>query len=150
MSPARSDYGRYLQALHLANPVTDWDVLARSQGQRVGDEIRLVVEPAVASDGSTGSTFVVNGLRHGLHEDPAVETLQRLTSGQCLLLVDQPDNPVDSNALLVSENDGVALGWVPSALIDYVRTVRHLREPQLVVDHVNGPEVPPHTGCWSR
>jgi hypothetical protein len=77
----------------------------------VGDEIRLVVEPAVASDGSTGS--------------------------------DQPDNPVDSNALLVSENDGVALGWVPSALIDYVRTVRHLGEPQLVVEHMNGPDVPP-------
>jgi len=55
----------------------------------------------------------------------------------------QPDNPVDSNALLVSENDSVALGWVPSALVDDVRTVRHLREPQLVVEHVNGPDVPP-------
>ena len=149
MSPARSDCGRYLQALHLANPVTDWDVLARSQGQRVGDEIRLVVEPAVASDGSTGSTFVVNGLRHGLHEDPAVETLQRLTSGQCLLLVDQPDNPVDSNALLFSEN--TASRWVGSrARSSTMSAPCALREPQLVVDHVNGPEVPPHTGCWSR
>ena len=145
MSTKRADYSRYLQSLLLSDAATEWEILARSQGQREGDGIRVFLEPEVASDGQTATTFFVHGVRHRLQDDPsAVEgALDRLAPGQSLRLVDEPDNPVDRRALLVSEDDGVALGWVPSVLLDYVHAVRAHGEPRLVVDHVNGRDVPP-------
>lgn len=143
MSPNRPDYPRYLRSLRLPADSTGWSILGRSQGSREGDGIRLFPEPVVDEDGATRSTFFVNGLRHRMAQDPAVgSALERLEPGQELFLVEEPDNPVDQQALLVTAEDGVALAWVPSLMLDYVHEVRATGAIRLVVEAVNGGDVP--------
>jgi len=141
MSPSRPDFPRYLRSLLLTPSATERDILARSQGQREGDGIRVFVEPAVDDSGRTEATFLVHGVRHRLHADPRVEqVLRALVPDEQLRLVDEPDNPADPRAVLVSHRSGVALGWVPSVLLAYVHVVS---EAQVRVLHANGPDVPP-------
>jgi len=145
MDARRPDYGRYLTQLHLPEDAEPFELLGRSGGHRKGDTIQLCPEPFVAPDGSTRSVFLVNGVRHVLEADPAAE--QRFASlqpGERLMLVDEPDNTWNNRAILVSVRDGHRLGWVPDLLLEYVHTVRDQGEPSLVVEHVNGPEAPPH------
>lgn len=141
MSPSRPDFPRYLQSLFLPPSATAWEILGRSQGQREGDGIRVFVEPAVDDSGLTEATLLVHGVRHRLRADPSVEqALRTLVPGEELRLVDEPDNPADPQAVLVSHRSGVALGWVPSVLLPYVHTVS---DPQVRVVRRNGPDVPP-------
>jgi hypothetical protein len=143
MRPSRPDYSRYLRSLRLPADSTDWAILGRSQGSREGDGIRLFPEPLVDEDGATRSTFFVNGLRHRMAQDPAVGlALDRLRQGQELRIVEEPDNPVDQRALLVTPEGGVALAWVPSLMLDYVHEVRATGATKLVVEAVNGDDVP--------
>jgi len=143
MSPSRPDYPRYLQSLRLPANSTGWAILGRSQGSREGDGIRLFPEPAVDEEGATRSTFFVSGLRHRLAQDPTVSlALNRLQGGQDLRIVDEPDNPVDQRALLVIPHGGVALAWVPRLMLDYVHDVRAASPVRLVVEAVNGDDVP--------
>lgn len=144
MRPSRPDYARYLRSLALGDAASAWSILARSQGARVGDTIRVFPEPEVDDSGRTRSTFFANGIRHRLRNDSAVgPTLDALTPGTELTLVDEPDNPVNPLAIQLTERGGVALGWVPDVLLDYVRTVRAVAEPTVTVVAVNGPDVPP-------
>jgi len=146
MGARRPDYGRYLMQLHLGpEDAEPFELLGRSGGHRMGDTIQVCPEPFVAPNGSTQSVFLVNGVRHVLDEDAAAE--QRFASlqpGERLALIDEPDNSWNGRAILVSARDGQRLGWVPDLLLDYVHTVRDQGELSLVVEHVNGPEVPPH------
>lgn len=143
MSPSRPDYSRYLQSLRLPADSTGWSILGRSQGNREGDGIRLFPEPLVDEDGATRSTFFVNGLRHRMAQDPTVgPTLDGLQPGQELLIVEEADNPVDQRALLVTLDGGRALAWVPSLMLDYVHEVRATGAMRLVVEAVNGNDVP--------
>jgi hypothetical protein len=59
------------------------------------------------------------------------------------LLVDDPSNPVNRRAVLVSAVDQVPLGWVPEPLLEYVRQVRDSGDCSLTVVRANGPEVGP-------
>ncbi len=145
MDARRPDYGRYLTQLHLPEDAEPFELLGRSAGHRKGDTIQLCPEPFVAPDGSTRSIFLVNGVRHVLAADPTAEQrFESLQPGERLVLVDEPDNEWNTRAILVSARDGQRLGWVPDLLLDYVHTVRDQAEPSLVVEHVNGPEAPPH------
>jgi hypothetical protein len=145
MDARRPDYGRYLSQLHLSEGAEPFELLGRSGGHRKGDTIQLCPEPDVAPNGSTRSIFLVNGVRYVLAADSAAD--QRFASlrpRERLILVDEPDNDWNKRAVLVSARDGQRLGWVPDLLLDYVHTVRDQGEPSLVVEHVNGPEAPPH------
>jgi hypothetical protein len=145
MDARRPDYGRYLSQLHLSEDAEPFELLGRSGGHRKGDTIQLFAEPLVAPDGSTRAIFLVNGVRDVLAADPAAE--QRFVSlrqGERLVLVDEPDNFRNNQAILVRARDGQRLGWVPDLLLDYVHTVRKQGEPSLVIEHMNRPEVPPH------
>jgi hypothetical protein len=145
MDARRPDYGRHLTRLRLSGNAEPLEVLGRSGGRRMGDTIQLCPEPLVAPDGATCSIFLVNGVRHVLAKDPAAEQrFALLRRGEPLALVDEPDNPWNKRAILVSARDGQRLGWVPDLLLDYVHTVRDWSAPALVIEHVNGPEVPPH------
>ncbi len=72
MRPSRPDYAPYLHSLALDDTATAWSILARSQGARVGDNIRVLPEPEVDDAGRTRSTFFANGIRHRLRHDSAL------------------------------------------------------------------------------
>lgn len=146
MRPSRPDYAAYLQSLALADDATAWQILARSQGARAGDTTRVFPEPEVTSSGRTHHTFFANGVRHAIAEDPAVESaLSDLRPGAAVHLRDQPDNPVNPvnpRAVQVVNDAGIALGWVPDVLLDYLAAVRCVGEPAITVTTVNGADVP--------
>lgn len=144
MRASRPDFADYRQALRLDADASDWSILGRSQGQREGDGIRVFPEPDVDETGVTTSTFFVSGLRHRMRVDPQVAVaLGSLAAGDQLTVVDEPDNNDDASALLVVERTGVALAWVPSVLLGYVRAIRSHDAPELTVLGTNGPDVPP-------
>jgi hypothetical protein len=144
MSPSRPDYPRYIEALWLPPDATAWAVLARSQGQREGDGIRVFVEPLVDEDGSTRSTFLVHGVRHRLRQDPRVEAaLAALAQGEDLVLIDEPDNPADPRAVLITDQGRIPLGWVPSVLLPYVHTALAVGATSVRVEKVNDSNTPP-------
>ncbi len=145
MDPRRPDYARYLTRLHLPEDARPLELLARSGGHRMGDMIQLCPQPFVSSNGLTHSVFLVNGIRHVLDEDPAAERrFALLRPGEPLALIEEPDNPWNRRAIVVTARDGQRLGWVPDLLLDYVHTVQDQGEPSLTVEQVNGPEAPPH------
>ena len=144
MRSSRPDYGRFLQALGLDPDSARWAVLGRSQGQREGDGIRLFPEPLVTSAGETGSTFFVSGLRHRMAADPAVgAALDALRLGDRLDLRDDRSNREDSRALLVEQQSGVTIAWIPSLLLDWVHVLRDYGPVDVLVAGRNGADVPP-------
>lgn len=143
MRPSRPDYGPYLHSLALAADADSWQILARSQGARVGDTTRVFPEPEVTDSGRTRHTFFVNGVRHALRDDPAAErSLSALRVGADVQLHDQPDNPINQLAIQVATSEAVVLGWVPDVLLDYVAIAREVCEPSVTVTMVNGMDVP--------
>jgi hypothetical protein len=145
MSPRRPDYSRYLRSLDLGDTASTWEQIARTEGRLAGDTIHLVPEPAVEPDGTTSGCFLVAGIRHRM-PDPAVRdaVLARLRPGDILKLRDEPSNPVNPRAILVSQADEVDLGWVPNMLVEYLHEVRESGHETVRVRHVNGPSAPVH------
>lgn len=138
MSPRRPDFRAFLDQLDLAPGATPWEQLARSEGRSIGDTVQVFPVPAVESDGSTTCMFLVHGVRY-CNEG----RLPPLAAGQEVLLSDEPANPKNPLAVQVVVG-GTAIGWVPDLLLDHVRAVRDLGNAQAIVQHVNGPEAPPH------
>lgn len=144
MRASRPDFPKFLESLRLTDEANDWQILARSQGQREGDGIRVLMEPGVDVSGNTNAIFLVHGVRHRLNDDPGVDTvLSMLKHGDQLKLVNEPLNPVDSLAILVSNDGGTTLGWVPSVLLPYVHRAQESGALQVTVLQSSGPTVPP-------
>ena len=138
MSPRRPDFREFLHQLHLAPGATPWEQLARSEGRSTGDTVQVFPVPDVESDGSTTCMFLVHGVRYcndGRLPPLAVE--------QEVQLSDEPTNPKNPLAVHVVVGD-VPIGWVPDLLLDYVREVRDVGGARVMVQHVNGPQAPPH------
>ena len=76
------------------------------------------------------------------HRSAAEQTaVDALADEDGLLLVAEPDNPVDPEALLVTTVGGTALGWVPAPLLPLLDLGTDVRAS---VAHVNGSDSPPH------
>ncbi len=88
--------------------------------------------PAVRPDGTTTCRFLVHGIRY-----VASGGLSRLTSGDPLTLPDEPENPVNTQAVLVCTHQGEPLGYVPDLL-------QGTAPVELTVEHINGSEAPVH------
>jgi hypothetical protein len=142
MSARRPDRATYLEALDLSEDSEPWEVLMRSGGRRAGDTIEVLPEPAVLPGGETRCTFLVHGVRHCGPD--ASDTIRQLRPGHLLKLRWEPENPVNERAVLVLNDSGVALGYVPDPLVDYVHTVIDTGEYRLSVVRANGPEVGSH------
>jgi hypothetical protein len=139
----RPDYQDYLDALALPRTADPLEILGRSGGWRRADKVQVVEVPGVMAGGSTRHVFLVHGTRFAAVRDPAVEVaLARLSAGDTLHVIPEPDNPVNSKALEVSTAEGARVGWVPDLLIGYVSTVLHQGPATLVVTRVNGPDLP--------
>ncbi|MBG0816016.1 hypothetical protein [Planomonospora sp. ID82291] len=140
MDSRRPDYRRYLTVLGLSGGASPMTVLGRSGGRRAGDSIFLVPEPCVEEDGRTSAAFFVHGSRHRPGAESCISVLHE---GELLDLRDDPSNPVNQRALLVTR-EGTELGWVPDLLLDYVHHVRDAGAMTIRVAQVNGSDVPPN------
>jgi len=143
MDPKRRDYIRYLETLGLGEDAAPMEVLGRSGGVRQGDAIMLFPEPVVHPNGSTKYSFLVHGVRH-MAKFGVEERIARLKQGEELTLMDEPSNPFNPRALVVTNSGNHSLGWVPNLLLDYVHKVRDTATARLLVEHTNGPGVPWH------
>lgn len=140
MSPRRPDFHQFLHQLDLDENASPWEQLARSEGRSNGDTVQVFPTPTVHRDGSTTSRFLVHGIRHVNDGN-----LPRLAPGDILELHDEPMNPKNAAAVQVWTSDGRALGYVPDLLLEHVSVLRSAGSaPTLVVEHVNGSDVPPH------
>lgn len=140
MDPRRPDRPRWLASLGLDGDPEVMEILARSGGRREGDHLELLAVPRVEHDGRTRTSFLVHGVSHA----DSVADIDRLVVGDRLDLVDDPDNPVNARALVVSSVDGSRLGWVPDPLVEFVRHVRSHGECEVRVLRVNPADLGPH------
>jgi hypothetical protein len=159
MDPRRPDHERYVKRLGLRVDATPWEQMSRSGGAREGDVLQLFPEPIVHEDGRITCKFLVHGIRHmssGTHvldgQEISVDhkdiedRLSSLRQGQNLRLVREPTNPVNSQAIVITMEDGFPLGWVPDLLLSDFREMTH-DDPgnaNVTVDHVNGADTPSH------
>lgn len=151
MDPRRPDFQDYVRALDLPDEPDPLDLLARSEGVLKGDRVAVVEEPHVHPDGRTDHVFVVRGLRFALGDPVQRErVLAGLVPRTPLAVGADHQNPVNSQALRLSAPDGAAIGWVPDALLPYVRAVVGGSGGQVLVQRRNGPDVPPHLRLLAR
>lgn len=129
-----------------ATPV---ELLARSWGRSTHDTIQIVPEPELHSDGSFSRLFLVSGVSHAdeAHPERVSSRVATLKAGRELDLRDEPDNPVDSRAILV-EASGHRLGWIPAYLVEEVHKFRDRVEVR--VERANGSGTPWHLRLLCR
>lgn len=160
MDPRRPDYDRYLARLGLEGEPGPLEQIARSQGRRQGDTIQLLPVPA-AGDELT-FLFLVNGVRHvpdrplmlgdgeiHVSRGQVEDALGQLRQGDDLGLVNEPQNPVNPQAVLVTASS-VPVGWVPDLLTEDLHQLRDRAEVTVTVAHVNGQDAPWHLRLLAR
>jgi hypothetical protein len=118
------------------------EVLSRTAGLRQGDRIELTPMPTwSAVDRRTSAVFLAHGVRH--HEG-ARERIAQLRPGDPLDLRPDRANPVNTQALAVTDCEGHDLGWLPDPLLAYSHEVRRSGNETLQVVVANGVDVDPH------
>lgn len=135
MSPRRPDRGVVMEALGLGLDAGPFEVLARSGGRRVGDTIELVPVPDHGTRRVTVDYFV-HGVRY--MTDHAQHRITSLGAGARLILLPEPTNQVERRAILVTDEDQLRLGYVPTPLLDLICSIE---EPTTTVLRANRPEV---------
>lgn len=136
MSPRRPDREFVLRALGLGLDAEPFEVLARSGGRRVGDTIELVPVPVPDDDGFVSVDYFVHGVRYMSAE--AQRRITGLHEGDQLTLVPDPENEVESRAVLVTDDGELRLGYVPTPLLDVIHAIDG---PKSVVLQANAPDV---------
>lgn len=136
ISSRRPDRQESLAALGLPLDAAPFEVLARSQGQRVGDTIELLPAPFAEPGSSVSFTFLAHGVRHLPTRNQA--RIETLTPGEPLRLQCDAGNEVNPKAQIVTDLDDLWLGWMPDPLINVVESVEHL---SLSVERSNGADV---------
>ena len=120
---SRKDYGEYMSALGLTpdeartNPFT---LLARSEGRMVTDWFETFAKP-VPKNGRYDIPFFLRGLRRFLkngeeHFNLVVGRVKALAPGEELLLMPDPQNPADPDAVAVRTADKMLIGHCPRYL----------------------------------
>ena len=139
MSANRPDRARSLDAVGLGPEAEPFEILSRTGGRRVGDEVELIPLPQ-PDNGTVEVRFLVHGIRHRPEEDRAV--IDTLGREEELQLVPEPINEHDPTAVRVETRAGVHLGYVPMPLSEAItRSLVRGRSFGTVVDCRNGPEV---------
>lgn len=132
--PERFESLEHLGLSHEAGP---FQILAVSGGGRTGDTYELTPLPP---SGPVSLPFLVHGIRYLTEAERAV--IDTLEPGQHLDLCEEPENPADGRALVVTR-DGGRLGYVPTPLLEYVHNIMG-REYGLTVERVNPASVGLH------
>ena len=115
MSPRRASYPQYCSWLGLSEVPTPMEILARSGGGRATDTFH-VVDDFRPVDGQVEGFFLASGVRHKASDN----ALSNLCEDERLLLVPEPDNQVNPQAILLSAASGELVGYVPDWLLDDV------------------------------
>lgn len=145
LSPHRPDYSEHLRRLDLSETAGPWEQLARTEGRLASDTIQVLPEPMVGPSGATYARFLVAGIRHKLQDEvERNRVLAALHEGDSLEIVDEPSNPKNPRAMLVSARHDGPIGWVPDMLVDYLHKARVFGPVRLSVVQANGPEAPMH------
>lgn len=138
MSTSRPDRAAWLESLGLTDGATEFTILGRSLGHRVGDDFELYPEPHVDFSRKLVSVELpLHGLRY--HPD-GEEALARnlLSPGDSLLVRREPENSYDPYAQAVFLVDGTQLGYIPAPALRYLKRAGLLNgEPTATVVHVN-------------
>lgn len=151
MDSRRPDFADYVAALGLTRAAGEIELLARSSGNRIGDTVRLSLDPVVGDDGRCQYDFPVHGVRHVREGAQAEAAISALRTGERLSLRTEPDNPVNPRALQVATEDGaIALGWVPDLLLDFVHLLRESGPVDVSVLHANRADQPKHLSLFVR
>lgn len=151
MSRNRPDYSSHLRSLDLDLDAEPFEILARTSGHRETDAIEVFPEPE--RDSLTGDSFCrffVRGLRY--HEG-AFEAAGELKPGMALMLVPEPSNAVDPTAIIVTDERGRRLGYVPRYLTDFVANAMDVCPPdsvRLIVEHIGGNDAGRHVRLMVR
>lgn len=162
MDPRRPDYQRYVQNLGLEGDPGPWEQIARSQGRREGDTIQLFPEPQVTGD-EVRCLFLVHGMRH-VHKGPKtlngttvhvtreqIETaLSKLRPGHELGIVAEPGNEKNPDAVVVTAEPLVPIGWVPDLLVEDLHRLEERARVTVTAEHINGPDAPWHMRLLAR
>jgi transcriptional regulator with XRE-family HTH domain len=153
VSAAQPGFDDLISALGLdRESATPVELLARSWGRSSHDTIQIVPEPIAHADGTVSRFFLVSGVSHVDENNPGKvsKLISKLKPGQELLLRDEPDNPVNSDALMI-EADGQQVGWMPDYLLGAVRKAQsEATSVDVVVEHANGPATPWHLRLLCR
>lgn len=150
VATAEPGFDDLVDALGLSrDTATPVELLARSWGRSAHDTIQIVPEPELHSDGSSSRLFLVSGVSHADEDHPeqVSKLVAKLKMGQKLDLCDEPDNPVDSKAIIIGVG-GHRLGWIPAYLLGEVHKAR--QRVDVFVEHANGPRTPWHLRLLCR
>lgn len=115
LSSRRPDRREALAVLGLPETAAPFEVLVNTGGRSVGDAVELLPAPTAAADGSLLMHFLVHGVRH--MTSAAQARISLLQPGEHLLLQPEPDNPANTRAQLVTDDERLALGYVPDPLL---------------------------------
>lgn len=132
MTRSRSSYPLFVSWLGLNNDSLPIELLSRTGGGRVTDTFHLVDSFNLA-DGACSGRFFVSGIQHS---PDSTQILARLHEGQELHIVDEPDNPQNPGAMLLTI-DGEKLGWIPDWLVDDVHALREESSTRIFVEQIN-------------
>ncbi len=148
MPRRRPDYEDFVQRLNLDVETDPFEVLIRSEGWKATDRVEVFAHPDRTSDGALTTLFFVRGIRH---LSGAPQAISEVRPGDALEPMDEPTNPVNQRAILVSTRTGHQVGWVPDCLVD---TFHELREHDALVEvtaeHVNPESAPSHMRLLCR
>ncbi len=66
-------------------------------------------------------TFEIRGIRHSGHQ--GLKRIESLIINEELILILEPDNPYDSNAIVITTKDGTKIGYVPKELTSELKNI---------------------------
>lgn len=148
MNPARAEFKEYLGWLDIhegqPEPLT---LLARSGGHRATDSFEVFPGPEVTANGEYQTAFFLHGVRY--MPEAARHRVERLNAGEQLLLVPDPQNPVQADAIMLrtAEHEGSCdrflVGYCPRYLLEDLGHLLALRSrPIVTVRRVNPAPAP--------
>jgi hypothetical protein len=162
MDPRRPDFERYVEHLGLEGEPGPWEQIARSQGRREGDTIQLFPEPTIDGD-EVRCLFLVHGVRHAhkgtkilngtrveVTREQVEAALANLRDGDELAIIPEPGNEKNPQAIVVTGAPLVPVGWVPDLIVQDLHRLMERARVRVTVDHVNGPDAPPHLRLLAR
>jgi len=140
MSSDRPDYEEWLAQLGLEPAADIFDVLERSGGKRVTDNVEVFPFPHI-DDGALTTRFFVRGIRH---VDGGIEAARQLEAGSALAWRREPTNQVNPAALLLDRVSGRSVGYAPDYLIQTILDLQSFngRFPETTVERVNPAAAP--------
>jgi hypothetical protein len=130
MSRSRFEYQNLINSLDLSEDEDDLiAILARSEGEKTTDSLRVFSYPEVRNDGQYMLHFLAHGLRY-LHQD-AIQKITSLNKGDLLWLAHEAHNSWDEKAITLNTHDHYIVGYLPRYLVDNIFDILR-KNPSLI------------------